>query len=98
MKVEFKTGDRVRPKSENDAFAIACGFVTNPDSPITTDTEFEVAVVVVEGITHNNVKESGLIIVPIGYGCQNRLEENDGTRILLYLHNRQSIKNLRWNT
>ena len=66
MKVEFKTGDRVRPKSENDAFAIACGFVTNPDSPITTDTEFEVAVVVVEGITHNNVKESGLIIVPIG--------------------------------
>lgn len=59
----FKVGDRVRPVSKKDAFEIACGLTT--PRKITTKTEFEVAVVVEQGRTHNDVIESGLIVVPI---------------------------------
>jgi hypothetical protein len=61
---EFKVGDRVKSASKKDAFDIACGFAT--PKKITTKTEFEVAVIVENGITDDmGTKQSGLIIIPL---------------------------------
>ena len=62
MKIPFNTGDIVRPKTERDAFDILCSFPT--PNEISTETEFEVALVVEQGVTYNGVRESGIIIVP----------------------------------
>jgi hypothetical protein len=62
MKIPFNTGDIVRPKTKEDAFSILCSFPTSNE--ITTETEFEVALVVEKSRTYNNVEESGIIIAP----------------------------------
>jgi hypothetical protein len=44
----MKVGDKVKPASRADAFAIGCGFV----KPVTVDTEFEVLIVVKNAVTY----------------------------------------------